>query len=143
VLAVAFLELWRLRKRVRVVDGSVLPWLVATTTNVALNHRRGVRRYQRFLSKLPHAGVTEDAADRSLQTVEIDVDPQLLDEIRRLSAVDQRLVALVAFEGFRLWEAAAALGMSVDAARSRWQRIRRRLADRATASPAIDLAGGT
>ena len=143
VLAVSFLELWRLRRRVRVVDGSVLPWLLATTANIALNHRRGVRRYQRFLAKLPHAGVAEDTADRSLQTVEIDVDPQLLDEIKGLSATDQRLLALVAFEGFPLREAATALGLSVAAARSRWQRIRRRLADRATATPVIDLAGGT
>lgn len=138
----AFLELWRLRKRVRVVDGSVLPWLLATTTNVALNHRRGVRRYQRFLAKLPHADVGVDAADQSLQRVDIDVDPQLLDEIKGLSATDQRLLALVAFEGFRLREAAAALGLSVDAARSRWQRIRRRLAHGATAPLAVDLAGG-
>jgi RNA polymerase sigma-70 factor (ECF subfamily) len=143
VLALAFLELWRLRKRVRLVDGSVLPWLLATTTNVALNHRRGVHRYRRFLARLPESAPAEDAAAESMRAVDVDVDPLLLEEIKHLSAIDQRLVALVAFEGFRLREAAAALGLSVDAARSRWQRIRRRLADRVADVPTIDMAGGT
>jgi RNA polymerase sigma-70 factor (ECF subfamily) len=143
VLALAFLELWRLRRRVRLVDGSVLPWLLATTTNVALNHRRGVLRYRRFLARLPQANAAEDAAAGSMRVVDVDLDPLLLEEIKHLSATDQRLLALVAFEGFRLREAAAALGLSVDAARSRWQRIRRRLAHRVAATPAIDMAGGT
>ncbi len=44
VLAAAFLELWRKRASVRVVDGSVLPWLLATATNVGHNHGRTRRR---------------------------------------------------------------------------------------------------
>ena len=39
VIASAFLSLWRLRQRVRLVDGSVLPWLLATTTNIGLMPR--------------------------------------------------------------------------------------------------------
>ncbi len=53
VLAAAFLELWRQRERVRVVDGSVLPWLLVTTTNLALNQRRWLRRHRAFLDRLP------------------------------------------------------------------------------------------
>ncbi len=129
LLALAFLELWRLRRRVRVVDGSVVAWLLATTTNLALNHRRAARRYRAFLARLPHEGIADDAATQSMRAVSIDVDPRLLSEIKQLSVMDQRLVALVALEGFSLQEAAEAIGTSVAAARSRWQRTRSRLAD--------------
>lgn len=59
---------------------------------------------------------------------ELDVDPRLLTGIRALKDVDQKLLALVALEGFPLREAAEALGLREQAARSRWQRVRRRLA---------------
>lgn len=57
VTASAFLELWRRRGDVRLVEGSVLPWLLVTTGNVARNSRRGTRRYRQFLSRLPPRGV--------------------------------------------------------------------------------------
>jgi len=77
--------------------------------------------------------------------VVLDVDPTLLSEIKAMSEFDQRLLALVAFEGFSLREAADALGTSVDASRSRWQRIRRRLASLAPVPAcALDVPeGGT
>jgi RNA polymerase sigma factor (sigma-70 family) len=144
VLALAFLELWRLRKRVRIVNGSVLAWLLATATNVSLNQRRAARRYRAFLKRLPHEGVADDAATESMRDGILDVDPTLLSEIKTLSEFDQQLLALVAFEGFSLREAADALGTSVDASRSRWQRIRRRLADLAPSASPVDVPeGGT
>jgi RNA polymerase sigma-70 factor (ECF subfamily) len=50
VAASVFLELWRRRAEVRLVDGSVLPWLLVTTTNVGRNSARGTRRYRAFWS---------------------------------------------------------------------------------------------
>jgi DNA-directed RNA polymerase specialized sigma24 family protein len=44
VVAAAFLELWRRRGDVRLVDGSVLPWLLVTATNASRNVSRGTRR---------------------------------------------------------------------------------------------------
>lgn len=128
VTGAAFLELWRRRDRVTIVDGSVLPWLLATTTNLALNQRRGLRRYQAFLARLPrNEPASDDAADLALAS-DLDVDPALLVAIRDLSTLDQQLLALVALEGYPLKDAAAALDVSEQAARSRWQRIKRRLA---------------
>ena len=40
VTAAAFFELWRRRRAVRIVHGSVLPWLLVTTVNLARNGRR-------------------------------------------------------------------------------------------------------
>src|SRR6478735_11743522 len=63
--AIGFLELWRRRDDVRVVDGSVLPWLLVTVTNTTRNLRRGRRRYRQLLMALPHGEhhlSAEDAA---------------------------------------------------------------------------------
>ena len=54
VAASAFLELFRRRDDVRVVNGSVLPWLLVTASNLARNSARARRRYQEFLARLPH-----------------------------------------------------------------------------------------
>lgn len=128
VTAGAFLELWRRRDRVTIVDGSVLPWLLATTTNLALNQRRGLRRYQAFLARLPRTEPSSDDAAESALAGDLDVDPALLVAIRDLPKLDQQLLALVGLEGYPLKDAASALDVSAQAARSRWQRIKRRLA---------------
>lgn len=130
VAAAAFLELWRSRDRVRVVDDSVLPWLLATTTNLALNQGRGLRRHQAFLSRLPRQELLADSAEaEALAVVGSGLSPRLRREIRALSATDQRLLALVGLEDYTLRAAAQALDITEQAARSRWQRIRRRLAE--------------
>jgi RNA polymerase sigma factor (sigma-70 family) len=129
VLAAAFLELWQRRRNVRVVDGSVLPWLLVTTTNLALNQRRGLRRHRAFLARLPRAESQSAAAETvALAKAELDVDPTLLRAIRDLNGADQQLLVLVALEDYSLRAAAETLGLSEQAARSRWQRIRKRLA---------------
>jgi RNA polymerase sigma-70 factor (ECF subfamily) len=135
VTAGAFLELWRRRDNVTVVDGSVTPWLLATTTNLALNQRRGLRRYRAFLARLPRTEpATEDAAETALAG-SLDVDPLLLTAIRDLPPLDQQLLALVALEGYPLADAAIALNLSTQATRSRWQRIKRRLMRTARVEP--------
>lgn len=135
VTAGAFLELWRRRDKVTLVEGSVTPWLLATTTNLALNQRRGLRRYQAFLARLPRTeAATEDAAETALAGA-LGVDPLLLTAIRDLPSLDQQLLALVALEGYPLADAAIALNLSTQATRSRWQRIKRRLTRAAPIAP--------
>jgi RNA polymerase sigma-70 factor (ECF subfamily) len=129
VLAAAFLELWRRRHDVRVVDGSVLPWLLVAAGNLALNQGRGLRRHRAFLARLPRQEPLADPAEvQALRRADLDVDPHLLDAINRLSRMDQQLLGLVALENYPLRSAAEVLGLTESAARSRWQRIRCRLA---------------
>lgn len=64
--------------------------------------------------------------------VGLDVDPALLAAITSLNATDRQLLSLVALEDYPLRVAAEALGLSEQAARSRWQRLRRRLAQQHT-----------
>lgn len=127
VVAAAFLELWRRRRKVRLVNDSVLPWLLVTATNLALNQSRGQRRYRALLDRLPRHG-EEGPGPAAPHAEDLAVDPELLDSIRALRRTDQELLVLVALEGVPLREAAEVLGLSEQAARSRWQRVRGRIA---------------
>lgn len=133
VLAATFLELWRRRHAVRVVDGSVLPWLLVTAGNLSLNHGRGLRRYRVFLNRLPRSEeFVAPAETQALSQLDLDVDPALLATITSLNVTDRQLLSLVALEDYPLRAAAEVLGLSEQAARSRWQRLRRRLAQQHT-----------
>lgn len=138
VVAAAFFELWRKRDAVPVVDGSVLPWLLATTTNLARNSGRGVRRYRAAIDRLPRS---QDLADPARTAEERIAREQLLGAVRSLGEPDAALITLTALEGYSPTEAAAALGLSPGAARVRLHRARRRLQGR-IGTP-LDLLDGT
>jgi len=131
VTAAAFLELWRRRTIVRLVDGSVLPWLLVTTSNLARNVQRGVRRHRAFIARLPrsngHMTTYEPARDASSSESWSDVDDHLDAALRQLRAADLRLVTLVVIEGFSLAEAGDLLGLTPSAAKTRMYRARQRL----------------
>lgn len=125
----AFLELWRRRRQVRVVDGSVLPWLLVTVTNLARNRSRGLRRYRRLLASLPRGEQTEPSPDDIV--IDREAGQATSDRVRR--ALDQldrsqaALVSLVAFEHCTPSQAAEALGITPAAARTRLHRARRQI----------------
>lgn len=120
--AVSFLELWRRRSEVRVVDGSVLPWLLVTTTNACRNLARSRRRYRRLLDALPHGDHHPSAEDMVIDDLTIGAD--VAAALRGLAPRDAELFALVALEGYPIGDAAAALGITAGAARTRLHRIR-------------------
>jgi RNA polymerase sigma factor (sigma-70 family) len=123
LVAAAFLELWRRRDSVRVVDGSVLPWMLVTLDNLGRNAARATRRHRRFLSTLP-GRVTEDVAlDRVEQ---LQAERRAMSMLRSLPATDAAILALTAFEGLTAADAASALGISAQTARARLSRARRR-----------------
>lgn len=125
VTASAFVELWRRRADVRVVDGSVLPWLIVTATNLARNVRRSIHRHQALLARLPRPGPADDPADRYLDDHAFEgLEPELARSLRRLPLHDQQLLALVALEGFSHSEAAELLDTTVSSVKSRLHRLR-------------------
>jgi RNA polymerase sigma-70 factor (ECF subfamily) len=128
VSAAAFLELWRLRTKVRLVERSVLPWLLLTTTNCALNLRRSTRRYETLLQSLPRNPVAADPEETYLQENPLHgVDDNLAVALRGLKPVDMQLITLVALEGYDITSAAAILRLSPEAAKTRLHRARHRL----------------
>lgn len=124
VAASAFLELWRRRADVRLVQGSVLPWLLVTATNLGRNTARGTRRYRQLLERLPRAEEQPDAAEVALGTHALGVDARLRAGLRSLGKTDAHLFVLVALEGYPVTAAAEQVGLSVSAARGRLHRVR-------------------
>jgi len=122
--AMAFLELWRRRADVRIVDGSLLPWLLVVTTNVVRNATRSRRRYRAVLARLPEPPLARDTGEL---VAERDEAARRLAGFARLSATDQHIIALVAFGDVPLEDAAVALGISYGAAKTRLSRARARL----------------
>jgi RNA polymerase sigma-70 factor (ECF subfamily) len=112
-----FLEAWRKRSRVRAVDGSILPWLLVTTTNVCRNLQRANRRYRKVLDALPRDTDPDDATGS---------DHDLVAALQSLPLIDQQLLGLTG-EGYSTTEAAEAVGVSPGAARTRISRARQRL----------------
>lgn len=126
-VAAAFLELWRRRSDVRIVNGSVLPWLLATVTNVCRNLSRSLRRHRAFLARLPREADCPDTADVLADSTLLGIDAELREALRALPEHELVLFSMVSLLGYSIPDAAAALGIGVPAAKSRLLRARRRL----------------
>lgn len=94
----AFLELWRRRTSVRIVDGSVLPWLLVTAANCARNLARSQRRYRTLLGSLPRGEHTESAETAAFAGMPVldAIDGDLATQLRALPRTDYLLIMLTA-----------------------------------------------
>lgn len=129
-----FLELWRRRNAVRLVGGSVLPWLLVTAGNLARN------RYRVFLEELPRRNAAVDPVDEVERRTEVrERSRRLRAAMERLRPIDAQLIALTTLGGCTPGEAGEALGLNAGAARVRLHRARVRLRDLAE-DPSDDLA---
>ncbi len=135
LVAITFLEFWRKRDSVRVVNGSVLPWLLATELNVGRNARRAQTRYRLFLARLPRP---TDAGDPLEDLQRFEGDRRAAELLQTLPKKDAQILALTALDGLTTVAAAAALGISPQTARARLARARQRA--RLALSP--NLEGG-
>jgi RNA polymerase sigma factor (sigma-70 family) len=120
-LAVVFLEAWRRRDAVRLVNGSTLPWLLVTASNTANNLRRGSRRYRALLDRLP---TVDEKRDPASTTPDIDV----LAALHRLPVPEQQVLTLCVLEGWSERDAATVLAIPPGTVKSRLHRAKRRLA---------------
>ncbi|GAA2605470.1 sigma-70 family RNA polymerase sigma factor [Dactylosporangium fulvum] len=125
----AFLVAWRRRADARLVDGSALPWLLVVTANTARTETRSARRWLALLRRLP--GERDTAADPADEIAgRIDDERRtrtLLAAVRRLPRAEREAVALCVWSGVSYADAAAVLGVSETALRSRVSRARARL----------------
>ncbi len=120
ITAITFFEAWRLRSKVRVTDGSVLPWLLATCKNVARNGERSRRRYRAMLERLPAPPIPDHPEH-------VEAQQRLKSVLQELGETDRALLLLTAVDGFDIREAAQKVGISHDAARARLSRAKARL----------------
>lgn len=129
VTAVVFLEAWRRRDSLRLVDGSAIGWLVVTTNYVHRNQLRSKRRYRDALRRLP---VPENAPDHSNRVGDrLDTDARraaLRHALAQLPKRDQDIITLCVFEELSTADAADALGIASGTVKSRLSRARAHLA---------------
>jgi RNA polymerase sigma-70 factor (ECF subfamily) len=130
VTALVFLEAWRRRESVRVVDGSILPWLLVTTNYVAKNTGRSLRRHRAAMSTLPAPAPAPDFAPEVDERLDrTDREAAARKSFARLSINDQAVVTLCVIEELTITQAAAALGVPPGTVKSRLSRAKRRLAE--------------
>ncbi len=146
VTALVFLEAWRKRDTVRVVDGSIVGWLLVTTNFVVRNLVRTMRRYRDAMAQLAPTSTTgtwaDDHADAVGERLDRSVrDRRVRDAFARLSRADQDVITLCVLEEFTTGQTAAALDIPVGTVKSRLSRAKRRLAaltgDLSTDTPAL------
>jgi len=122
---------WRRLEQVLAAD-SQIAWLYGVAYRVLSNQRRGIGRGDRLRFKLIRqrpAGLHTDPADTTAGDPDVAAVFQALSE---LSAVEQELIRLVAFEELSYGEISAVTGMQVGSVRSRLYRARRHLQEAAT-----------
>lgn len=128
--AVVFFELWRHRRRVRVVNGSIIGWLLVTTNNVCRNQARAARRYRLALAKLSPDQARPDPSEQ----LAVDMDragsaPNVRDVFKQLSVRDQNILTLCVLEELSGAEAALALHIPIGTVKSRLFRAKKRMAE--------------
>lgn len=125
-----FLVAWRRRGEARLVDGSALAWLLVVANNTVRVEWRSTRRWRALLSRVPRereAGA--DLADEVAARLDDERRmASVLAAVRQLSRAEREAVALCLWSGVSYAEAAAVLGISEGAVRSRVSRARARLA---------------
>jgi RNA polymerase sigma factor (sigma-70 family) len=120
VVAEVFLVAWRRLDDVPAGDDA-LPWLYAVARKTLGNQRRGFLRRGRLRERLEQTAERPGLAPQPAPATE-----PALEALSRLSAGDQELLRLVAWEELSHAEIAAILGISVNAVAIRLHRARAR-----------------
>ena len=121
-VTIAFFELWRKRRSITPVNGSVLPWLLVTVVNTSRNLRRSTSRYEKFLRAAPRSVA---AGEPDAETVE--TRDRLAVALKGLAPVDSALLVLIVLEDVSIADAAETVGLKPATARVRLHRARARL----------------
>ena len=118
VVAETFLVAWR---RIDDLPDDARPWLLGVARKTLSTHLRSARRRSSLVEKL-------SAAELPAAFSQVDgPDTGLVGALQRLSATDQEVLALAAWEDLRPREAAVVLGVSPAWYRVRLHRAKRRL----------------
>jgi RNA polymerase sigma-70 factor (ECF subfamily) len=122
LVAATFEVAWR--RLTDVPTEAPIPWLLGVAHNLWRNQLRRERSYRALVARLP-APLPEQPPDLP------DIEPGAIREaLATLPDDDQELLRLIAWDGLTPLEAAAVLGCSSDAVRTRLHRARDRLAAR-------------
>ncbi len=125
VTAETFLAAFARRGSYDISRPDARPWLFGIAARQIGRHRRDEARQLRMLAAMPVQALVEDFSGRSAEQVTAEqLRPQLTRVLSGLPRRDRELLLLIAWAGLTYAEAAAALGITVSAVRSRLNRIR-------------------
>lgn len=128
VVSQAFLEAWRQRKRIRLLDGSLRSWLLGVASNLVKRHWRSLDRRKRAIGRLPLPGPVLDHADEVADRTDGQRRLQTLGtQLERMPRKQVEVLLLWAWEELSYDEIAQALDIPVGTVRSRLARARKRL----------------
>ena len=116
-VAEVFAVVWRRIDSVPAGDDAVL-WIYGVARNIVRNAKRASRRSVRLRAKLDSLAA-ESVPDTATVVVANEEDRQLVEALTRLSADDQEIIRLRAYEGLTSNQIAVVVGCSHDAARKR------------------------
>ena len=130
LVSMVFLEAWRRRDDVVLVDDEALPWLYGVARRIVQQRWRTAVRHRRALSRLPTYAVAVDHADE----VAARLDDQeslrrLSDALALLRPAEREVLVLCVWQGLDYASASVALGVPIGTVRSRLSRARARLKD--------------
>src|SRR3954470_18369096 len=141
LVSMVFLQAWRRRAEVELIDRNALPWLYGIARRSMQHRWRTARRHRRALRRLVPAPVMPDHADEVAGRLD---DERHLARLRvaleRLRPPDRDVLVLCVWQGLSYAEAAVALGVPVGTVRSRLSRARSRLEAETDALAASDPA---
>lgn len=119
-LSETLVVMWRRRRALPAAEDELRRWAYGVAKGVLANAHRGRRR---------HAALAQKLRGEVAASVVPSADLEVSDALRSLSAKDRELVTLIVWDGFGVAEAGTLLGLSAEAARSRYSRARARLRD--------------
>ncbi|NAZ87056.1 RNA polymerase sigma factor [Kineococcus indalonis] len=128
LVSVVFLEAWRRRADVELVDDKALPWLYGIAGRTLQRRWRTTRRHRAALERLPRTEAEPDHADDVAARLD---DRRQLAQLQaafaRLRPAEQEVLTLCVWQGLDYASAAVAAGVPVGTVRSRLSRARARL----------------
>jgi RNA polymerase sigma factor, sigma-70 family len=131
VVGITLFELWRKRKKVRIVEGSILPWLLTVVSYTAKNHIRGHLRYQRLLRKIPYEDDVPDHADEVAFAIDaLEISAEVQQALAELDSNHANVLVLCVVHELSMKDAAVVLGLSEGTVKSRLSRAKAKLRTR-------------
>lgn len=136
IVSQVFLETWRKRDVITLLDGSLRAWLIGLARNLQRRHWRLHERHGRAIGRLDPVSDQTDPSDTIIER--LDAIDDLADVRRRLetlSADHSEVLQLSVWEELSYEEIATVLDVAVGTVRSRLSRARQKLALDGTRPP--------
>lgn len=133
IVSQVFLETWRQRHDVTLLDSSLRAWLIGVARNLQRRHWRTSDRRNRAIDRLTPAINTSDPNDAVIDRVDAAADlARVRERVDALSDNHREVLLLAVWEELSYDEIAAVLDVPIGTVRSRLARARQNLEDDGT-----------